>query len=49
MYLGPKIFSVHPAFVSAFGVQTNKKFVGVLKIFVIRNAKHEVMYIVNVK
>ena len=38
-----------PRFFSAFCVHTNKKFVGVLKIFISWHAKHEAMYIVNVK
>ena len=47
--LGPEDLQRTPKFFSAFGVQTNKKLFGVLKIFVSWHAKHEVMYIVNVK
>ena len=36
-------------FFSAFGVQTNKKFFGILKIFVSWHAKHETMYIVEME
>ena len=49
MYLGLKIFVVHPGFFSAFGMQTNNKIFGVLKIFVSWHAKHEAMYIGIVK
>ena len=41
----PKDLCCKPRFFSAFGMQTNKKFFGVLKIFVSWHAKHKTMYI----
>ena len=45
--LRPEDLQLTPRFFSAFGLQANKKFVGVPKIFVSWHVKHEAMYIVD--
>ena len=47
MYLGLKIFE-HSGFL-VFRVQTNKNIFDIRKIFVSWRAKHEAIYIVNIK